>query len=63
MVSVGASEIAIRAALAATRADKLLTRGSSRQVGQSRLTADTVGLRWVPKRLPEKRMRTPGAER
>jgi hypothetical protein len=45
MVSVGVAETATRAALVATPVDKLLTRGSSRQVGQARLTADTVG-RW-----------------
>jgi hypothetical protein len=53
MVSVGAPATATRAALAATRADKVLTRVSSRQVGRARLTADVVGLRRASKRLPE----------
>src|SRR5271154_1913709 len=60
MVSVGVAETATRAALVATPVDNLLTRGSCRQVGQARLTADTVGLWRAATRLPEKRMRTPG---
>ena len=53
MVSVGVAETATRAALVATPVDKLLTRGSCRQVGQARLTADTVGLWRAAMRLPE----------